>query len=265
MRVLITGASGGFGRVLGESLVAKGFRVYGTMRKPEPEGEGAPFPMLAMEITDDASVEACIKEMVGREGGIDVVVNCANRMILGSVEETPANEVRELYDINMFGMLRVCQQVIPLMRAQGRGTIVNMSSLGGLFPVPTMSAYTSSKFALEAASEALHHELRDDPIDVVIMQPVAMSMDRPATGGHLFTAANVAPGSRTHRVVEMMAKDSAESGLTPAMVAEKVHAVITAKKKPLRVPMDRAVPLTWVRALAPQILVDKMISKLIPS
>ena len=116
--------------------------------------------MLPMEITDDSSVEACIKEVVRKEGRIDVVVNCVNHMIIGSVEEETADEVLALYDTNVLGVLRVCQQLIPIMRRQGGGTIVNMSSLGGLLAVPYMSAYTSAKFALEALSEALYHEMK---------------------------------------------------------------------------------------------------------
>jgi short-subunit dehydrogenase len=264
MVVLITGASGGFGRVLGETLVGKGMTVYGTMRRPEAAGGPFPFTMLPMEITDDASVEACVKEVVGREGRIDVLVNCVNRMFIGSVEEQTVDEVRSLYETNVFGVLRVCQQVLPVMRRQEHGTIVNMSSLGGLIAVPTMSAYTSAKAALEALSEALYHELRSEPIDVVIMQPVAMAMDRPALGDHLTTVANVEPDSRSHRMVERMAKDTAASGLTPQAVAEKVHEVITSAKKPLRVPMDRARPLGLVKRLAPQAVVDRLIDGVLP-
>ena len=259
MRVLIPGASGGFGRVLAETLVEKGHEVVGTMRRPEAADPGIQFPMIAMEIGDDASVEAAVKEAHSRMGGLDVVVNCVNQMILGSVEEASVDEVRDVFDANVFGTLRVFRQAIPLMRAQGSGALVSMSSLGGLFPVPYMSAYTGSKFALEAISESLHNELRDDPIDVVIMQPVAMKMDRPAIGGHLRPVDGVKEGSRTHRMVDRMAKDTEASGLTPRAVAEKVHEVIASQSKPLRVPMDRAVPMTWLRALAPQKLVDRIV------
>ncbi len=262
MIVLVTGASGGFGSVLAAHLAAKGVTVYGTMRRPDDAER--PFTMLAMEITDDASVEACVKEVVGREGRIDAVVNCVNHMIVGSVEETTVDEVRAIYEIGVFGALRVCKAVIPEMRRQGGGTIVNMSSLGGLLPVPYMSAYTSSKFALEAVSEALHHELRGEPIDVVIIQPVAMKLDRAAEGDHLATAAGVGPDSRSRRLVERMGLDTAASKLTPEAVAEKVHAVITAKKKPLRVPLDRARPLGLVRRLAPQAVIDRLIDGLLP-
>jgi short-subunit dehydrogenase len=160
-------------------------------------------------------------------------------------------------------VLRVCKQVLPTMRSQGSGTIVNMSSLGGLLAVPTMSAYTSAKFALEALSEALRHEVKAAGIDVVIMQPVAMHMDRPATGSHLHTVAAVAPGSPSLKMVERMARDTAASKLTPEAVADAVYRVITAAKKPLRVPLDRARVLGLVKRLAPQGVIDRLVGGLL--
>ncbi len=263
MVVLITGASGGLGEVLGRHLVDKGMTVYGTMRNPDARTREDPFTMLAMEVTDDASVEKCVNEVLGREGRIDVLINCVNRMVIGSVEEASIDEVRSLYETNVFGALRVCKQVIPAMRKQGRGTIVNMSSLGGLIAVPYMSAYTSAKSALEAASEALRSEVRADGIDVVIMQPVAMHMDRPATGAHLELVAGVTPDSRSHKMLERMTADTAASKLTPEIVAAKIYDVIMSEKKPLRVPMDRAVPLSLLKRVAPQSLIDRLVGGLI--
>jgi short-subunit dehydrogenase len=266
MIVLITGASGGFGRVLAQTLVDRGMTVYGTMRRPESlddEDDELPFEMLAMEATDSDSVRTCLEEVVKREGRIDVLINCVNQMVIGSIEEQTVEEVRALYDANVFGVLRICQEVIPIMRRQGSGTIVNMSSLGGILAVPYMSAYTSAKFALEAISEAMYHELKSDHIDVVIMQPVAMKMDRPALGAHLNLVEHVTPESTSHKMVARMTKDTAASSLSPEAVAEKVYSVITSKKKALRVPMDRARILTLVKRLAPQSVIDKLIGGLL--
>ena len=267
--VLVTGASGGLGEVLGRTLVERGMQVYGTARDPEraaAQHGGAPaFPMLAMEATDEGSVDACIRDLLAREGRIDAVVNCVNQLAIGSVEETNVEEVRALYDVNVFGVLRVCRRLIAPMREQGGGTIVNMSSLGGLLAVPYMSAYTSAKFALEAMSEALYHEVKPFGIRVVIMQPVAMKMDRPATGSHLHTVEGVAPDSFSHKIVAQMAHDTAESGLTPEAVSERIHRVLTSDRSPLRVPMDRAKPLGLVKRLAPQFVIDRLIAGLLRS
>jgi short-subunit dehydrogenase len=264
MIVLITGASGGLGEVLGATLVAKGMTVYGTMRNPADTGS-YPFTALPMEVNDDDSVSACIAEVVRREGRLDAVINCVNSMIIGSVEETSVPEVEELYRVNVFGVMRICKAVIPQMRQQGSGTIINMSSLGGLLAVPLMSSYTSAKFALEAFSEALYHEVKPDNIDVVIMQPVAMNMDRPATGHHLGLASGVTEGSVSHRMVKRMAKDTAASKLTPKIVSEKIYAILISEKKPLKVPMDKAKALTILKRFAPQSVIHKMVNGLVRS
>jgi len=262
MIVLISGASGGLGAVLGATLVEKGMTVYGTMRKPQGREADYPFSMLAMEATNDESVQACIDKIVEEEGRVDVVINCINTMIIGSTEEESIDEVEQLYRTNVFGVLRVCKAIVPQLRKQGGGTIVNMSSLGGLIAVPYMGAYTSAKFALETLSEALYQEVKHEGIDIVIMQPVAMYMDRPATGNHLHTVNNVASDSFTHQIVKMMASDTEASKLTPQIVSDKIHEVITAEKKPLRVPMDKAKAVGILKRIAPQSLIDKLVGKL---
>jgi short-subunit dehydrogenase len=266
MVILIAGASGGFGSVLGRTLVDSGMAVYGTCRNPDAISEGDfAFPMLKLEATDTASIAQCIDFVLEREGRIDVLINCVNQMIIGAVEEQTVDEVKTLYDANVFGVISICQQVIPAMKKQGAGTIVNMSSLGGLLAVPYMSAYTSAKFALEAFSEALYHELKPAGIDVVIMQPVAMAMDRPAEGSHLRKVANVGPDSPSHRMMERMAKDTAASKLTPEMVARHVLRIITQERKPLRVPLDRAKALGLIKRFAPQSVIDRLIGGLLRS
>lgn len=114
MVVLVTGASGGLGRVLGATLVEKGMAVYGTMRDPARNEAPCPFPLLALEVTDPGSVEKCVSQVLEREGRIDVLVNCVSQMIIGSVEEETVEEVEALYATNVFGVLRICKQVIPV-------------------------------------------------------------------------------------------------------------------------------------------------------
>tara|TARA_B110000503_G_scaffold130414_1_gene203781 strand:+ start:7237 stop:7842 length:606 start_codon:yes stop_codon:yes gene_type:complete len=201
MVVLITGVTGGLGEVLGRMLVDNGMTVYGTTRKPEGREADFPFPLLQVDVSSDDSVAACADALVAKEGRIDVLINCVNEMFIGSVEEATVDEVSALYDTNVFGVMRLCKRVVPVMQGHGGGTIVNMSSLGGLLAVPSMSAYTSAKFALEAFSEALYQEMKPHDISVVIMQPVAMNMDRPATGHHLRVVENAALKLRFRRAV----------------------------------------------------------------
>jgi short-subunit dehydrogenase len=263
MVVLITGASGGLGQVLGGLLQSKGMKVYGTTRNPAAMQSECKFPLLPMEATNDESVQACINTVIEKEGRIDVLITCVNQMIIGSIEEQTVEEVQDLFNANIFGVMRVCKEVIPHMRSQGEGTIVNMSSLGGILAVPYMSAYTSAKFCLEAMSEAMYHEMKPHNINVVIMQPVAMNMDRPATGGHLRIVENVPADSFTHKMVKKMAADTAASKLTPEMVSEKIYQVITSKKKSLRVPMDKSKAVSILKRVAPQSVIDKLIGSLL--
>jgi short-subunit dehydrogenase len=265
MVVLITGVTGGLGGVIGRMAADRGMTVYGTSRNPQGRENDFPFPLLQLDATSDTSVEACIGSLVEREGRIDVMINCVNEMFIGSVQEATVEEVKGLYDTNVFGVMRLCREVVPVMQRQGGGTIVNMSSLGGLLAVPYMGAYTSAKFALEAFSEALYHEVKPDNISVVIMQPVAMHMDRPDTGHHLRLVENVAERSISHKMLRRMVKDTAASKLTPEMVSEKILQVIAADRKPLRVPMDKAKGITVIKRLAPQAMIDKMIGGLIGS
>jgi short-subunit dehydrogenase len=246
-------------------LAEKGMTVYGTTRNPEARQADFPFPLLKIDVTSDDSVAACVDELVTKEGRIDVLINCANEMFIGSVEEATVNEVMGLYDTNVFGVMRLCKQVAPVMQRQGGGTIVNMSSLGGMLAVPYMSAYTSAKFALEAFSEALYHEMKPHNIRVVIMQPVAMNMDRPATGHHLRMVDNVSKDSLSHKMVKRMAKDTVASKLTPQMVSQKILEVLESDTKTLRVPMDKARAIAVLKRLAPQSLIDKMVGGLLGS
>ncbi len=264
MKVLLTGATGGLGPVLGRTLLDAGMEVHGTARRTE--GIELPFPLHPMDVTDDASVAAGVEKVLASAGRIDAVVNCVNRMFIGGTEEATVDEVRALYDVNVFGALRVCRAVLPAMRSQGRGVIVNMSSLGGILAVPYMGAYTSAKFALEAMSEALYHEVKPAGIDVVIMQPVAMHLDRPDTGDHLHVVPGAAPDSPSHRMLTRMARDTEVSKLTPETVSAKIAEVLQSpsSKRPLRVPMDRAKALGVVKRFAPQALLDRLIAGLIP-
>ncbi|MBT8113871.1 MAG: SDR family NAD(P)-dependent oxidoreductase [Arenicella sp.] len=262
MIVLIAGVSGGLGNVLANTLLQNGMTVYGTVRDVDDCAADYNYSLLPMEITDQQSVQNAVDQVVKDEGRLDVVINCVNRMFIGSTEEETVDEVAGLYDINVFGALRIFKAALPVMRNQGSGTLISMSSLGGLLAVPYMGAYTSAKFALEALSEALYHEIREDGIEMVIMQPVAMNMERSADSSHLHVVSNAAPDSFSHKMLKGMERDTAASKLTPEKVAEKICEIILSGKKPLRVPMDKAKPVGLLKRLAPQALINKVIDGL---
>lgn len=153
--ILVTGASSGLGKALAEYLHDKGYRVYGTSRRPQP---AAPFPMLVLDVTDAASVEAAVAELLSREGRIDALINNAGIGLAGPLEHLQMNNVKAVFDTNVFGAIRLCQAVLPAMRKQGRGRILNIGSIGGEFGLPFRGVYSGTKAALAIISDALRFE-----------------------------------------------------------------------------------------------------------
>jgi NAD(P)-dependent dehydrogenase (short-subunit alcohol dehydrogenase family) len=166
-RTLITGCSSGFGRATAIEMKARGHEVVATARRPETLDDLDVDARLALDVTDDASVAAA----VAAAGEVDALVNNAGFGVGGPVEKVPLDEVRRLFETNFFGALRMAQAVLPQMRARGRGTIVNVSSVNGRVAPPLSGFYAATKFALEAMSEALHFEAGHFGIRTVVIQP----------------------------------------------------------------------------------------------
>jgi NAD(P)-dependent dehydrogenase (short-subunit alcohol dehydrogenase family) len=176
---LITGCSSGFGLLTALHGARQGHTVVATMRDPARageleaarDGEGLDLQMVALDVTDDESVAAAVDSVVAGHGGIDVLVNNAGLGVRGAVEEVAVDEVRAVFDTNLFGVLRVTQAVLPTMRAAGAGVIVNVSSIAGRVSPPFGGIYGASKYALEAVSEALHYEVHPFGIRVAVVEP----------------------------------------------------------------------------------------------
>ena len=173
---LVTGASTGFGRELVEYLLTQGARVVATARKVAALAElGTQYPervlVAAMDVTDQKQVEAVVDSAVKWFGRIDVLVNNAGYGMVGAVEESGEEEFRPMFETNVFGLIRVTQAVLPQMREQGSGHIVNLSSIGGLVATPGFGLYNATKFAVEGLSEALAQEVKPLGISVTIVEP----------------------------------------------------------------------------------------------
>ena len=169
--VLVTGGSSGLGKAICNRLAATGHVVYGTTRQPV-SGEGTPgYRLVSMDVTDEASVGYAVAELMEREGRIDVVVNNAGLGIQGPAEDIPVDLARKLFDTNVFGPHRVCRAVLPHMRAQKRGLIINISSVAAFFGLPYRSFYSASKAALDRYGEALSTEVARFGIKVVSVHP----------------------------------------------------------------------------------------------
>ncbi|MCY1018284.1 SDR family oxidoreductase [Pyxidicoccus sp. MSG2] len=227
--VLVTGASSGLGRATAARLVQRGHRVYGTSRQP---AGGTDWPMLALDVCSDDSVEACVGEVLAREGRIDALVNNAGYAFIGAVEETRLEEARAQLETNFFGALRMMLAVLPAMRARGSGHIVNISSLSGAVAVPFLGAYAASKHALEAMSEALAHELRDTRLRVTLLEPDGM---RTRIGFHHPRAEHPELAPRRKRLVSLLERATREEGNDPDLLARVVEQVIEDSAPPLRI------------------------------
>ncbi|WP_422843721.1 oxidoreductase [Acidovorax sp. M2(2025)] len=169
--ILITGVSSGIGRAAAVQFAQQGCRVFGTVRNP---ASAQPIPnvtLVEMDIRDDASVERGVQSVVAQAQRIDVLVNSAGVTLLGAAEETSVEEAKALFDTNLFGLLRVVKAVLPHMRRQRSGRIVNVSSVLGFLPAPYMALYAASKHAVEGLAETLDHEVRQFGIRVSLVEP----------------------------------------------------------------------------------------------
>jgi NAD(P)-dependent dehydrogenase (short-subunit alcohol dehydrogenase family) len=166
--VLITGASAGIGKCCAEHLQSRGYRVFGTSRRPTSPSN---VEMVPMDVDDDHSVPSGVQTVLDRAGRIDALVNNAGWGLMGSIEDTSIDEARAQLETNFFGALRACRAVLPAMRRQGGGHIVNISSLAGIVGLPYSALYSASKFALEGLTESLRIETRRFGVHVVLIEP----------------------------------------------------------------------------------------------
>jgi short-subunit dehydrogenase len=176
---LITGCSSGIGYETSILLAKNGFRTYATMRNTDKgdklkeiaEKENLDLKIIKLDVTDDYSIQNAIKEIVQETNRIDVLVNNAGNNIAGAVEDLSIEEFKEQFETNFFGLIRVTKVVLPIMRKQNNGIIVNLSSIAGKMAIPLNSAYVSSKFAVEGFSESIRYELEDFGIKVILIEP----------------------------------------------------------------------------------------------
>jgi NAD(P)-dependent dehydrogenase (short-subunit alcohol dehydrogenase family) len=255
--VLVTGASSGIGRSCAEYLAGRGYRVYGASRRP------AASPLvesISMDITNDAAVHEAVAAVTAREGRLDIVVNNAGISIAGAVEDTSVEEARDQFDVNFFGVLRVCRAVLPTLRAQRAGYIVNIGSIGGLVAIPYQGLYSASKFALEGLSESLRLEVRRFGVHVVLIEPgdhrTGLTGNRRPTAS---SQTNPAYRDRFHRAVERMAADE-QRGPAPDAVARLLHRIVNNARPRLRYTVGPAPERAaiWLKRLTPYAVVEKV-------
>jgi NAD(P)-dependent dehydrogenase (short-subunit alcohol dehydrogenase family) len=273
--VLVTGCSSGIGRATAERLVARGFTVYATARRVEAiaDLEARGCRVLALDVTDEASMQAAVGTVVDEQGAVGALVNNAGYSQSGAVEEVPMAEVRRQFETNVFGLVRMCQLVLPGMRAQRQGRIVNVSSMGANFTFPGGGFYHATKYAVEAISDALRFEVKGFGIGVVIVQPGiirtgfadaatdAIHGATPAEGP--YATFNAAVAGSTQSVYER--GPLARLGGAPETVARTIERAITARSPKIRYRVTPSARLlVGQRALMTDGMWDRMLATQFP-
>lgn len=270
--VLITGASSGIGKATAELLSSQGHHVYGTSRKtaglPEMEaqatnGSGGFIKMLSMDVTCDTSVETAIQAVLSEEGRVDVLISNAGTGIAGAIEDTSVEEAKGQLETNFFGTLRVIQSLLPVMRAQGYGRIIALSSVAGVISIPYQAHYSASKFAMEGLIEALRHEIAPFGIKACLVEPgdtktgftQSRLLARKASG-------ETAYSEKFSRSLARMERDE-QNGVPPLDVAKVIARMVTKKNPPIRVAVGfQYKAILLLKRFLPSRLTEKIVGML---
>ncbi len=227
--VFITGASSGIGKSIGEFLHHKGYRVYGTSRNPQ-NVNGSLFPLVALDVRNADSIKAAVAQVIAETGAIDVLVNNAGVGITGPVEEIPADEIRNNFEVNLFGPIEVMKAVLPQMRVQKSGMIINITSIAGYMGLPYRGVYSASKGALELITEAIRMEVKGFGINITSVAPGDFATNIAAGRYHAPLVKGGAYEVPYGNTLAMM-NEHVDAGSDPAQMAEAVFAIIN-KSKP---------------------------------
>jgi NAD(P)-dependent dehydrogenase (short-subunit alcohol dehydrogenase family) len=256
---IVTGASSGIGEATAERLAKAGYTVYGASRRASVGARS--FHMLPLDVTSDDSVEAAVGEVMRLEGRIDLLVNNAGFGVApAGAEESSIEQARSIFETNFFGLIRMTRAVVPHMRRQGSGRIINIGSVLGLLPMPYGALYAATKHAVEGYSESLDHELRTRGIRVAVIEPAYTKTQ--------FDTNLLEPDSKLDEYREVRAalgkvlKEVMAAGDEPSVVAEVVLKAASAEHPKLRYPAGGlANRLRWLRRFAPAGIVDAGLRK----
>jgi len=256
---IVTGASGGIGEATARALHSAGYRVFGTYRRP-PATRSPGIEYLACDVTNDESVKVAVAEVVSKAGRIDLLVNNAGVGLVAGAEESSLEQAKSLFDVNLFGLIRMTKAVLPTMRRQGAGRIVNISSVMGLIPAPFMALYSASKHAVEGYSESLDHEVRGSGVRVVLVEP---AYTRTAFEGNVYQADQQLDVYQSARAnAEGVLRDGMKTADTPELVASAVVNASTEANPHRRYTAGRAArQISLLRRFVPASAFDKSLRK----
>ncbi len=222
--VLITGGSSGIGKAIGELLFQKGYTVYGTSRNPEKIQQTL-FPLVAMEVRNADTIRTAVEAVIAKEGRLDILINNAGVGITGPLEEIPGDEIRNNFETNLFGPIEVMKAVLPHMRKQQSGLIINVTSIAGYMGLPYRSVYSASKGALELITEALRMEVKAFGIHITNVAPGDFATNIASGRYHAPLVKGSAYEVPYGNTLSMM-NDHVDSGSDPSQMAAAVYAII---------------------------------------
>ncbi|MGB0880666.1 MAG: SDR family oxidoreductase [Polaribacter sp.] len=226
--VLITGASSGIGKAIANLLSEKGYKVYGTSRNPK-KAENFSFDLIALDVLKVETIKKAVNFIIKKEGRLDVLVNNAGMGITGSIEDTPTDEMRSVFDTNFFGAIDVMKAVLPQMRLQKSGKIINITSIAGYMGLPFRGVYSATKGALELVTEATRMEVKNFGIDVVNIAPGDFATNIAAGRYHTPVFKNSAYKEKYQANLDVM-DAHVDEGMNPKKMAKKVYQIINTKK-----------------------------------
>ena len=263
---LVTGASSGMGEEIARTLHKLGYTVYAAARRTDrlKQLTAVGIHALTMDVTDDESMSSGIEKIITETGRIDVLVNNAGYGSYGAIEDVSLDEARRQFEVNVFGLGRLTQLVLPHMRAQRSGTIINISSMGGRLTTPLGGWYHATKYAVEALSDALRMETAPFGIDVVVIEPGGIRTEWSGIAAdHLEeTAEGSAYASQIKAVANSMRSESTNKRQSPpSVIADTVEKIVTARKPRTRYGVGFAAkPLVTLRRILPDRAFDRVIS-----
>ncbi len=269
---LITGSSSGFGMLTAVELARKHYRVIATMRNPNAAAElmaraerlgiAGQMDIVGLDVTDPVVIEQVVADTLGKYGRIDMLVNNAGFAIGGFVEHVPMEDWRRQMETNFFGLVAMTQSVIPAMRAQGSGLIINISSVSGRVGFPGYAPYAASKFAVEGFSESLRHELAPLGVSVVLLEPGAYRTPIWDKGLERMRAPDASPYRDRLRAIIRYARRTAETAPDPQEIADMIARLASARSPRLRYPLGRgALAAIWGKTLLPWKWFERIIER----
>jgi NAD(P)-dependent dehydrogenase (short-subunit alcohol dehydrogenase family) len=257
--VLITGGSSGIGKSVGEFLTNKGFIVYGTSRNPQ-NIKNHPFKLVALDVNLNDSIVKAVAEVISNEGKLDILINNAGMGITGPIEETPTDEMRKVFDTNLFGAIDVMKAVLPQMRKQKNGLIINVTSIAGYMGLPFRGMYSATKGALEIVTEAIRMEVKGFGIEVTNVAPGDFATNIASGRFHTPVFENSPYKEKYQENLDLM-DAHVDSGGDPIQMAKAIYKIINTSKPKIHYKVGDFMQKFSI--VLKKVLSDKMYEKLL--